>query len=363
MKSAEKDRWACPPAGCSTLSWETEDGKHIWGRNFDYNCLAEGSQVTFCPAQTPYVACSPSDSKDSIPENRQTARYAAVGIGLLLSGSVPILYEGINEKGLMGGQLYYRTFAHYALHPRLGTQPLQPPFAVYHLLAQCATVEEVVHMIKRDVTLVASPLLGTVPPLHWAFYDRTGESVIIEPDREDVHVYRHTMGIMTNSPGYPWHRLNLLNYAGIRNRDYEKMEMNGESLTPCFSGSGAQGMPGDWSSVSRFVRLAFLKKYGVKGKKEEQGVAYMFRLLQSVSFPLGMVHVNEAGDTTKLDKNVLPYDYTVYTSVMCGESLKFYWTTYENQRIQVVDLHRLLGKTEPLQFPLHPNPDFWEVDK
>src|SRR5699024_12677394 len=54
----------------------------------------------------------------------------------------------------------------------------------------------------------------------------------------------------------------------------------------CFSGSGAQGMPGDWSSVSRFVRLAFLKKYGVKGKKEEQGIAYMFRLLQSVSFPL-----------------------------------------------------------------------------
>ena len=50
MKSAEKDRWACPPAGCSTLSWETEDGKHIWGRNFDYNRLAEGSQVTFCPS-------------------------------------------------------------------------------------------------------------------------------------------------------------------------------------------------------------------------------------------------------------------------------------------------------------------------
>ena len=150
-------------------------------------------------------------------------------------------------------------------------------------------------MIKRSVTLVASPLLGTVPPLHWAFYDRTGESVIIEPDREEVHVYRHTMGIMTNSPGYPWHRLNLLNYAGIRNRDYEKLEMNGESLKPCFSGSGAQGMPGDWSSVSRFVRLAFLKKYGVKGVGEEQGVAYMFRLLQSVSFPLGMVRVHETG--------------------------------------------------------------------
>ena len=87
----------------------------------------------------------------------------------------------------------------------------------------------------------------------------------------------------------------------------------------------------------------------------------MFRLLQSVSFPLGMVRVHETGDTTPLDKNVLPYDYTVYTSVMCGESLKFYWTTYENQRIQMVDLHRLLPKTEPVQFSLNPNPDFYEV--
>ena len=46
--------------------------------------------------------------------------------------------KGINEKGLMGGQLYYRGFAEYAKDCRAGTQPLQPPFLVFHMLAQCA---------------------------------------------------------------------------------------------------------------------------------------------------------------------------------------------------------------------------------
>ena len=27
-------------AGCSALSWHTKDGKHLWGRNYDFDRLA-----------------------------------------------------------------------------------------------------------------------------------------------------------------------------------------------------------------------------------------------------------------------------------------------------------------------------------
>ena len=33
-------------AGCSAFMRETEDGKHLWGRNFDFNRIAQISQVT-----------------------------------------------------------------------------------------------------------------------------------------------------------------------------------------------------------------------------------------------------------------------------------------------------------------------------
>lgn len=345
-------------AGCSALSWASEDGKHLWGRNLDFNRLAEGTQITFAPRGTRYYTCGCELEHSARPESKQSARYAAIGTGLLFPPAVPVLYEGVNEKGLMGGQLYYRGFAQYASQPESGRLPLQPPFLVSHCLAQCASVEEVAELVQTQVTLVSVPLLGAVPPLHWSFSDRTGETIVIEPDGDGLHVYRNTIGVMTNSPGYPWHRTNLLTYAGLRDLDYGAVEYMGDRQEQCFSGSGAQGLPGDWSSPSRFVRLAFLRRHAVKGSEEEESVARMLHLFQSAAFPLGAVRVSEPGEPTALDAGVLPFDYTIYTAVYCAESLRVYWTTYENQRVQCADLHVLLTRTEPVQFDFARRPDF-----
>ena len=96
-------------AGCSAISWHTEDGCRLWGRNYDFDRLAQGSGMIFLPRNTSYFCVSGPDG----PRSPQTSRYACTGTGLLLSPT-PVLYEGINEKGLAGGQLYYRNFALYA---------------------------------------------------------------------------------------------------------------------------------------------------------------------------------------------------------------------------------------------------------
>nr|WP_317413270.1 linear amide C-N hydrolase [uncultured Solibaculum sp.] len=358
MKTVFHNQFNDLGAGCSALSWSTQDQKHLWGRNFDFNRLAEGSKVSYIPSGTEYYTCGTSVEHNLDKDTRHTSTYAAVGTGFFLVPSTPVLYEGINEKGLMGGQLYYRNFSHFEDIARPGTTKLQPPFAVFHLLAQCATVQEVADMMEKDITLMAIPMFGTVPTIHWAFSDRTGESIVIEPDADGLKIYRNTIGVMTNSPSYSWHRLNLLNYVGIRDLDYDALDLEGDRLEQCFSGSGAQGLPGDWSSPSRFIRLAFLKKFGVKGKDEKQGVANMFHLFQSVAFPLGMIRVSEQGPITQYDTEIVPYDYTIYTSVMCAESLRFYFTTYEDQSIQYVDLNDLMAYPEKIQFDFSRQADF-----
>ncbi len=345
-------------SGCSAFSWETLDGKHLWGRNFDFNKIAGVSKITFLPRGIEFYTCGSKAEKNLVESSRQTAKYAAVGMGFMELESTPVLYEGMNEKGLMGGQLYYREFASFSDKIRPGTIPLQPPFAVAYFLMQCATVEEVVSEIERHLTFVNLPTLGTVPTIHWTFSDRTGETIIIEPDNAGVHIYRKTMGVLTNSPGYEWHRLNLLNYVHIRELDYDKININGDILNQCFSGSGALGIPGDWSSPSRFIRLSFLKKYGTKGENEADGVSKMFHLFNSVAFPMGMVRVSEQGVTTEYDEEISPYDYTIYTVVMCAESMKFYWTSYKNSRVQYVDLGILSGKREVVQFEIDFEEDF-----
>lgn len=341
-------------AGCSAMAWETKDGKHLWGRNFDHSRIAEGSQVIYLPRGTSYAMWRPD--LGSADENKM--KYACAGIGFTGLRHAPVLYEGINEKGLMGGQLYYRGFARYEPTCKPETWRLQPPFVVLHLLAQCRTVREAAEMMEEKITLMDTKLLGTVPPLHWAFCDRTGEMAILEPEEGGLRVYRDTIGVMTNSPGYQWHCLNLLNYAGLRDLDYKEADFGKQTLQQCFSGSGAQGLPGDFTSPSRFVRLAFLKKYAVKGRNETDGAAYMFRLLQNAAFPLGAVRVTDQGHITEYDKQVIPYDYTVYTSVMCPESLRFYWNTYKNPEIRYIDLNHLIRKKEILQFPLEQDKEF-----
>ena len=142
----------------------------------------------------------------------------------------------------------------------------------------------------------------------------------------------------------------------IHNEDY--FVKLAKELEQCFSGSGAQGLPGDWSSPSRFVRLAFLRKHAVKAKNEEEAVTRMLHLFESAAFPLGAVRVSEPGEPTALDADILPFDYTIYTAIYCAESLRVYWTTYENQRVQCADLHHLMHRTEPVQFDFARRPDF-----
>lgn len=135
-------------AGCSALSWSTQDGKHLFARNMDFTGMAPGTSVTFAPRGSAYELCSGQPSG-------YRAQYAAVGIGLM--AGQPILYEGVNEHGLMGAQLYYRCFAHYPDSARPDTKPIQPPMLVYHLLAQCQSLHEAAEMLEHDLTLVSVP--------------------------------------------------------------------------------------------------------------------------------------------------------------------------------------------------------------
>ena len=327
--------------GCSCLSWSTEEGSTLWGRNFDLNALPPDTRVTFLP---PGSACA------AIGAEERTARWGAVGVGTLAVPGLPMLYEGINQMGLMGGQLNYRGFAHYPRVPRPGTAALPPGALVRYLLARCADAAEVAAVLEREVTVVAAPVLGAVPTVHWAFTDAAGENVVIEPEAEGLRICRNALGVLTNSPGYPWQRTNLLNYAGVRDLDREAGTL-AEGLEPCFSGTGGQGLPGDWSAPSRFVRLAFLRRYARRGGTEAEGVARLFRLLESAAFPLGAVRLAEEP----------PWEHTIYTAVMCAASRRFYWTTYEDPRVRYVDLSRLVERGVPARFPLGEGTDFRDM--
>ena len=89
------------------------------------------------------------------------------------------------------------------------------------------------------------------------------------------------------------------------------------------------GLPGDLSSASRFVRVAFTKMNAKSGSSEAESVSQFFHILGSVEQTRGCCLVGEDA-----------YEITLYTSCCNAQKGIYYYTTYENHQITGVDMHR-----------------------
>ena len=73
------------------------------------------------------------------------------------------------------------------------------------------------------------------------------------------------------------------------------------------------------------------------------------------------MELTEVEADTGYDREAVPCDYTVYSSVQCAESGRFYWLTYRNTCPRFVELPRLLRHNRVLQLPLETAPEFRDV--
>jgi choloylglycine hydrolase len=99
-------------------------------------------------------------------------------------------------------------------------------------------------------------------------------------------------------------------------------------LKPFSRGNGALGLPGDFSSCSRFIKAAFGKENAVSESPEES-MSQIFHILESVSMIKGCVRLPE----DKLEK-------TVYSACADGEKGIYYYKIYGNSRISAVDMRK-----------------------
>lgn len=309
--------------GCSSFSWETEDQKHLLGRTYDQFGNLSQNRIAVVPRNLKMKMEIRKDSDSVI-----TSRYAFLGMSI--SGlETPIMVDGINEKGLMGALLNYPGYAVYDTRSGRQYRHVHPGFLICCLLGQCASVKEAVNLLS-SVNLTGEKIFDQEMTVHYIFSDATGEAIIIEPDAEGIRIHRDSLGVMTNSPDYLWQKANLRNYVPVSNLRTKPCRIVNTEFSGFGVGTGCGfGLPGDYSSASRFVRLAMMKNFAVKGKDEIEGVTKMFHNFASVDIPEGII---------RSDENPDDYHQTLCISVMCAESLTYYFSTASNRRISAVCL-------------------------
>lgn len=250
---------------------------------------------------------------------------ALIGIGIIREGK-PLYYDAVNSTGLAAAALNFPDNAVY--HEHRATKKNVASFELIPwLLSQCRDISDATALLS-SANIVPDAFCEGLPasPLHWLIADKS-RAIVVESTREGLNVYDAPLGVLTNNPPFPYHLLNISNYMQLspappQNKLYPSVKLGAYSR-----GMGALGLPGDFSSTSRFVRAVFAKSHTQAVATEDGQISRFFHVMGTVNQPNGCA-------LTDKDKPVR----TVYTSCACLESSTYYFTTYDCRRIRAVRL-------------------------
>jgi choloylglycine hydrolase len=312
---------------CTGITIKPKDGSVVFARTLEFaNDLK--SNLIIVPRDHEYVGSAPG----GLPGRRWTSKYAVVGINAF---DMPVVLDGLNEQGLSVGLFYFPGFAEYQeVEADESDRTIAPWEIGSYLLSTCSNLKEVVVAVDRVlVGEVVLPDLGFVPPVHLIVTEAGGNSVVLEYVDGEVEIHANPLGVMTNAPTFDWHMTNLSNYVTLSAKNVERLDLAGKEITALGQGSGMLGLPGDFTPPSRFVRAVAFSRNAVPVQNAKEGVLQAFHLLNLFDIPKGAV------EGTEDDKEV--YDYTLWTSAADLKNLRYYFRTYENSRIRMVDMKAL----------------------
>lgn len=311
---------------CTGMKLVAKDGALVHGRTLEF-----GREVDLSVAVVPRGFRFKSQTAQGVGLSYKS-RYAAVGA--MAFGEMALL-DGLNEKGLAVGTFYFPTFAKYAeLTSENQARALSPTEFPHWILTQFATVEEVKGALEQ-IVVVSTPIKGwgsAPPPFHYIVYDKSGGCLVIEPIEGKLVMYENKLGVFTNSPSFDWHMTNLRNYIRLTPFNPAPALLGGVELAPLGQGAGMVGLPGDYTPPSRFVRAALFSTSATPAENSEGAVFQLFHLLNAFDIPEGVVK-DKVGNTTFIEK-------TQVTCVRDTRSLKYYFRTYDDSSIQMVDLSK-----------------------
>lgn len=307
---------------CTAVSWKAK--RHYFGRNLDLEG-SYGEQIAIVPRNMPLEFHSGEKTEK---------HFAIIGTAHVFSG-YPLFYDAANECGLCIAALNFPGNAHY-----------EGGIACYEialkLLAKCGNVEEAIAMIRSE-GIGGAVFHKTMPvtPLHFMIAD-SESCYTIEPMQDGIHIHENPIGILTNNPPFEFQLANLSNYLNLTPHEPEIRFSDEARLQRYSRGMGAMGLPGDFSSQSRFVKAAFVKCNSPVLENAESRIAQFFRMLDSVAMPLGSV---------VLENGAL--DRTIYSCCYDAEKGIYYYKTYENSLIYAVDMQlEALDSDKLISYPM-----------
>lgn len=280
----------------------TMDFEQITGNAFGYGLkgIANVSNINMYPPVNPA---------------KWTNKYSFAGQTSLRTS---IMTDGVNSEGLYVGLLELPGYAEYPAYnpsdprPELGVMNV----LIYSLGTSANVIEALDNLQQHQLVINAGSILDVVFagfPFHLSLRDKHGNSAVIEWVGGETHYYFHeaftnlvietvdslddprtteyvgaNAAILTNAPPYGWHLSEAAkspwadmvtgNTAQTWNVDGKSVYMNGSRML---------GLPGDFTSPSRFIRGSVLTRVVPQAKSQDQAMRAAYSIIQSLQQPPG----------------------------------------------------------------------------
>jgi choloylglycine hydrolase len=333
-----------PSFACTGISLKAADGAAIRARTLEFGFPMQ-SNVLVVPAGQEFSGTLPDGGKGLT----YTSKYAVVGANAL---NMPVILDGLNDQGLSVGLFYFPDYASYTpVTSENAKRAIAPHEFGLWVLANFATVDEVREGVK-EIVVVPTPAPGLGSPhgmvagAHFFIQDKSGKSIAVEPVDGTLKVYDAPLGVMTNAPTYDWHMTNLANYINLSPKDVAQEKLGSATVSAFGSGTGMLGLPGDFTPPSRFVRAVMFSQAATPNATAHDAMLSAFHILNQFDIPKGSVINAAVGDPTP--------EITEWTSVNDLKNLRWYFRTFADQSIRMVDLKEAVAaaKGEIVTIPM-----------
>lgn len=298
---------------CTGVRFSSKDGAMYFGRNLDWSC-GYGEKVVITPRGYKYQSAFLGEMGGS----------AVIGMGIIAENT-PLYFDCANEYGLAVAGLNFPGYASYAPDAMDGKMNVAAYEFPLWVVLNFKTVDEVEKALK-DVVIVAKPINDQYPvsQLHWLIGDAK-RSIVVEYTTNGMEVYDNDVDVLTNQPGYGWHKENLRNYMNLGSKMPEDVKWDKASMKPFGSGSLMRGLPGGFYSTDRFIRVAYLNTHYPAQDSEADNVSRLFHTLAGVAMIDGGAAMADGA-----------FEKTIYTGGYSAAAQTYYYNTYEDFAIKSV---------------------------
>ncbi len=312
---------------CTALLYKAKNS--LFGRTLDVE-RDYGEEITVIP-------------KDFWAKSGFKTKYRILSVAKNVSG-YPLIFDGMNEMGLSMAGLNFPGNAEY-FDVIKGKDNIPSYDLILSVLGRFKSIVEAKEYFKNlnITTEHFSPDFPT-SPLHWIVADKSG-SFIVEQTKDGLFIYDNPENVLTNNPPYPMQKENLKKY---RNLSPEHKNINLD-LSFFSNGTGALGLPGDMTSMSRFVRTVYNSKYAERFENEDENIRMFFDILGSVKQIKGTV-ILENGDK----------EFTKYTSCYDLTNKKGYFITNKSNLTFTIDIKKYRSYRT---FPFPDQNEYMEIKK